>query len=113
MKIAGQGWLLRDGHFSHSPSPQGILMKIAFVGPPERRSFLGFLLAAAGGPVSAMVAFPLVRFATFPPRVKAEETSWSDVGKIEELGPLATPVARTIEVQRVDGRHSSMVQNGI
>jgi menaquinol-cytochrome c reductase iron-sulfur subunit len=88
-------------------------MKIALVSPPERRSFLGFLLAAAGGLVGAAVAFPLVRFATFPLRVKAEETSWSDVGKVEELVPLATPVARKIEVQRVDGWRSSTVQNGI
>jgi menaquinol-cytochrome c reductase iron-sulfur subunit len=73
----------------------------------------GFLLAAAGGLVGAAVAFPLVRFATFPLRVKAEETSWSDVGKVEELVPLATPVARKIEVQRVDGWRSSTVQNGI
>jgi hypothetical protein len=54
-----------------------------------------------------------VRFATFPLRVKGEETSWSEVGKIEELVPLATPVARRIEVQGVDGWRSPMVQNGI
>jgi menaquinol-cytochrome c reductase iron-sulfur subunit len=89
------------------------LPKQVAVPAPERRSFLGFILAAAGGLVSAAVAVPLVRFATFPLRVRAGETSWSDVGKIDELVPLATPVARRIEVQRVDGWRSSMVQNGI
>ncbi len=80
---------------------------------PERRSFLGFLLAAASGLVGAALAIPLVRFATFPLRVPAEETSWSDVGKIDEFLSLAQPVARTIDVKRIDGWRSSVVQNGI
>jgi menaquinol-cytochrome c reductase iron-sulfur subunit len=111
--MARQGWLMGDRYFSHSPSRKGILMKITSAGSLERRSFLGFLLAAAGGLVSAAAAIPLVRFATFPLRVRSEETPWSDVGKMEELVPLATPVARKIEVPGVDGWRSSTVQNGI
>jgi len=80
---------------------------------PERRSFLGFLLAAIGGLVGAVLAVPLVRFATFPLRAPAEETSWSDVGKIDEFAALAEPVARTIDVKRIDGWRSSVAQNGV
>ncbi len=80
---------------------------------PERRSFLGLLLAAVGGLVSAALAIPLVRFATFPLRVPSGATSWSDVGKIDEFLSLAEPVARTIDVQRIDGWRSSVIQNGI
>ena len=80
---------------------------------PERRSFLGLLLAAVGGLVSAALAIPLVRFATFPLRVPSAATSWSDVGKADEFLSLAEPVARTIDVQRIDGWRSSVIQNGI
>jgi len=80
---------------------------------PERRSFLGLLLTAAGGLVGAVLAVPLVRFATFPLRAPAEETSWSDVGKIDEFAALVEPVARTIDVKRIDGWRSSVAQNGV
>jgi menaquinol-cytochrome c reductase iron-sulfur subunit len=80
---------------------------------PDRRSFLGALLVAFGGLVSAALAIPLVRFATFPLRVRQDETSWSDVGKIDEFGSLTGPVVRTINVERTDGWRSSTAQNGV
>ena len=80
---------------------------------PERRSFLGFALAAVGGLVSAALAVPLVRFSTFPLRDSAEESSWSDVGKIGEFHSLTQPVARAIEVTRVEGWRTTVVQNGV
>jgi menaquinol-cytochrome c reductase iron-sulfur subunit len=79
----------------------------------DRRSFLGFLLTAVGGLVSAALAIPLVRFATFPLRGHTEEASWSDVGKIEEFQSLTAPIARTIDVKRIDGWRSTVMQNGI
>ena len=68
---------------------------------PERRSFLRNLFIAVGGLVSAALAIPLVRFATFPLRAKEEETSWSDVGKIDEF-PRSTHLlhARLISKDR-------------
>jgi menaquinol-cytochrome c reductase iron-sulfur subunit len=83
------------------------------VSMPERRSFLGVVLAAAGGVISAALAVPLVRFSTFPLRDSAEEASWSDVGKVDEFRSLAQPVARAIDVERVEGWRSTVVQNGI
>jgi menaquinol-cytochrome c reductase iron-sulfur subunit len=79
----------------------------------ERRSFLRTLLVAVGGLVSATLAFPLVRFATFPLRVRESEASWSDVGKMDEFVTLAQPVVRTIDVKSIDGWRSSMAQNGV
>jgi menaquinol-cytochrome c reductase iron-sulfur subunit len=79
----------------------------------ERRSFLRTLLVGVGGLVSATLAFPLVRFATFPLRVREDEASWSDVGKIDEFVSLAKPVVRTVDVQRTDGWRSSVAQNGV
>ena len=78
-----------------------------------RRSFLRTLLVSVGGLVSATLAFPLVRFATFPLRARGDETSWSDVGKIDEFASLAEPAVRTITVERTDGWRSSAVQNGV
>src|ERR1700733_337332 len=80
---------------------------------PERRSFIRNLFVAVGGLVTATLAIPLARFATFPLRAKEDETSWSDVGKPDEFLSLAEPVARTIDVQRIDGWRSSVIQNGI
>ena len=80
---------------------------------PERRSFLGFLLASIGGLVSAALAVPLVRFAAFPLRTQTEDASWSDVGKVEEFNGLAEPAARAIDVTRIEGWRSSVVQNGV
>jgi menaquinol-cytochrome c reductase iron-sulfur subunit len=80
---------------------------------PERRSFLGFLLAAIGGVVGAAMAVPLVRFATFPLRSRAEQVSWSDVGKADEFQSLSAPVARSIDVQTTEGWRSSVAQNNV
>ena len=80
---------------------------------PERRSFLRNLFVVVGGLVSTALAIPLVRFATFPLRVKEDETSWSDVGKVDEFASIAGPVARTIDVQRTDGWRSSTAQDGV
>lgn len=57
------------------------------VSMPGRRSFLAVVLAAAGGLVTAALAIPLVRFATFPLRDSAEAASWSDVSKIDAICP--------------------------
>lgn len=80
---------------------------------PDRRLFLGFLLTAVGGLVSAVLAIPLVRFAAYPLRGQTEEVSWSDVGKIEEFLSLTAPTARTIDVKRLDGWRSTVMQNGV
>ncbi len=79
----------------------------------ERRSFLHNLFVAVGGLVSATLAIPLVRFATFPLRAKEDETSWSDVGKIDEFASVDAPVARTIDVQRIDGWRSAVAHDGV
>jgi menaquinol-cytochrome c reductase iron-sulfur subunit len=79
----------------------------------ERRSFLRTLFVTVGGLVSATLAIPLVRFVTFPLRVREDETSWSDVGKIDEFVSLAQPVARTIDVQMTDGWRSSTAKDGV
>jgi menaquinol-cytochrome c reductase iron-sulfur subunit len=80
---------------------------------PERRSFLRNVFVALGGLVSATLAIPLVRFATFPLRAKEDETSWSDVGKVDEFASLTAPVARTIDVQKTDGWRSGVSHDGI
>jgi hypothetical protein len=47
----------------------------------ERRSFLRALLVSVGGLVSATLAFPLVRFATFPLRVRERFPAPNDWGR--------------------------------
>lgn len=79
----------------------------------ERRFFLGFLLTAIGGVIGAAMAIPLVRFATSPLRSRSGQMSWSDVGKIEEFQSLNAPVARTIDIQTLEGWRISAVKNSV
>ena len=79
----------------------------------ERRSFLGYMLVAFSGVVSAALAVPLVRFAAFPLRSHAGESTWSDIGKIDDFNALAEPVARSIDIKTIDGWQSSVAQNGV
>jgi menaquinol-cytochrome c reductase iron-sulfur subunit len=79
----------------------------------ERRSFLGLLLAIIGGGIGAVMAIPLVRFATFPLRSRSGQAPWSDVGKIDEFQSLNAPVGRTIDIQTVEGWRSSVMQNNV
>jgi menaquinol-cytochrome c reductase iron-sulfur subunit len=79
----------------------------------ERRSFLGLLLAIIGGGIGAVMAIPLVRFATFPLRSRSGQATWSDVGKIDEFQSLNAPVGRTVDIQTVEGWRSSVMQNNV
>ncbi|HXS13175.1 MAG TPA: Rieske (2Fe-2S) protein [Acidobacteriaceae bacterium] len=79
----------------------------------ERRSFLGLLLAAIGGVAGAVMAVPLVRFATFPLRSRSAQATWSDVGKIDEFQSLNAPAARTIDIQTIEGWRTSVMQNNV
>lgn len=79
----------------------------------ERRSFLGFMLAGVGGVIGAVMAIPLVRFATFPLHSRSGQASWSDVGKIDEFQSLDAPVARTIAMESNEGWRSSVMQNNV
>ena len=80
---------------------------------PERRSFLGLVLAAASGAVGAVLAIPLVRFVTYPLRAASEQSSWSDVGKADEFSSIDKPVAKMIQIKQTDGWRSSVMQNGV
>lgn len=82
-------------------------------GQMERRSFLGLVLAAIGGVIGAVMAIPLVRFATFPLRDRSGKASWSDVGKIDDFRSINEPIARTIDIQTIEGWRSSMMQNSV
>lgn len=79
----------------------------------ERRSFLGLLLAGIGGVIGVVMAIPLVRFVAFPLRGRSGQASWSDVGKVDEFQSLKTPVARTVDIQTIDGWRSSTMQNSV
>jgi menaquinol-cytochrome c reductase iron-sulfur subunit len=79
----------------------------------ERRSFLGLLLGGIGGVIGAVMAVPLVRFVTFPLRSRSEQTSWSEVGKMDEFHSLNAPAARTIDIQTIEGWRSSVMQNNV
>jgi len=79
---------------------------IADLSRPEsekRRSFLGALLALGSFCVGALLAVPLIRFTLFPLIRRTTQLKGSLVGPIRDFSSLNEPVARTIQIEQVDG----------
>ena len=78
------------------------------ISPPDRavgnrRSFLGALLAVGALFVGALLSVPLLRFALFPLLRRTTELKKSPVGPLNDFSLLREPVARTIQIEHVDG----------
>jgi quinol---cytochrome c reductase iron-sulfur subunit, bacillus type len=69
----------------------------------ERRSFLGALLALGSFCVGALLSVPLIRFALFPLLRLTTELEPSPVGPLSNFSSLSEPVARTIQIEQLDG----------
>ena len=81
--------------------------------PLGRRSFVLSLFGLSGAAVSALLAIPLVRFVTYPLRKAATDTSWSEVGPVEEFASLTAPVAKTITLERLDAWQTTSSQTAV
>lgn len=69
----------------------------------DRRSFLGTLLALGGFCIGALLSVPLIRFALFPLLRRTTELKRSLVGPVSDFSSLTEPVARTIQIEELDG----------
>ena len=69
----------------------------------DRRSFLGTLLALGSFCIGALLSVPLIRFALFPLLRRTTELKRSLVGPLTDFSSLSEPVARTIQIEEVDG----------
>ena len=78
-----------------------------------RRSFLLALFGLSGAAVSALLAFPLVRFLTYPLRKSATDTTWSDVGPVQDFASLTAPIAKTITLERRDAWQTTSSQTAV
>src|SRR5271170_7868145 len=83
------------------------------VSGPGRRSFVVALFALSGAAVSALLAFPLVRFVTYPLRKSATATTWSDVGPVQDFASLTAPTAKTITLERRDAWQTTSSQTAV
>jgi len=74
-------------------------------GPPsqERRSFLGALVALGSFCIGALLSVPLVRFTLFPLLRRTTELEPSPLGSLTDFSSLSEPVAKTVQVEQVDG----------
>src|SRR5437868_5000440 len=74
------------------------------IDPPHgRRSFLGWLLGICTATVGVLLSVPLVRFTLYPLLTQTTATKWSDLGGLDDFTSLDAPVARTIEIEQLDG----------
>jgi len=78
-----------------------------------RRSFVLALFALSGAAVAVLLSVPLVRFTIFPLREKETDTTWSDVGPIQELSSITAPVSKTITFEHRDAWETASHQTAV
>ena len=78
-----------------------------------RRSFVLALFGLSGAAVGALLAIPLVRFVTYPMRKSGTETTWSDVGPVQDFASLTAPIAKTITLERRDAWETTSSQAAV
>lgn len=70
---------------------------------PGRRSFIVMLVAAGTVFVGALLAVPLVMFATDPLFRKTSDTGWSAAGPVTDFAAIQDPAEPIIDVESRDG----------
>lgn len=78
-----------------------------------RRSFVLALFALSGAAVGALLAVPLVRFATYPMRKGGTETTWSSLGPVEDFASMTAPTAKTITLEHRDAWQTTSSETAV
>lgn len=81
--------------------------------PRGRRSFFGVLLGVGGSFVTALLSVPLARFALFPLLRRTTELKGSPVGAVSDFSSLTEPVARTVQIEQVDGWRKAITEKTV
>ncbi len=69
----------------------------------SRRSFLGLLLSAGAAGVGALLSVPLFRFLLHPLLTATSSSSWKEVGSVEDLASVTSPVKKLVKIEQRDG----------
>src|SRR6266699_6956208 len=69
----------------------------------RRRSFLGLLLGAGGAGVGALLSVPLFRFILHPLLTATSSSSWKEIGTVEDLASITSPVKKLVKIEQRDG----------
>jgi len=69
----------------------------------SRRSFLGLLLGAGAAGVGALLSVPLFRFLLHPLLTATSSSSWKEVGSVEDLASVTSPVKKLVKIEQRDG----------
>src|SRR5579872_215208 len=69
----------------------------------ERRSFLGTLIGIGTASVGALLFVPLVRYTMHPLLADTTETSWTDIGPIDEFANITAPLKKLVTIEQRDG----------
>lgn len=68
-----------------------------------RRSFLGFLLAAGGASVGALLSVPLLRFVIHPLIRGTIPSRWTEIGSVGDFASVTSPVQKVVKIEQRDG----------
>ena len=80
----------------------------------DRRSFLGALLGLGSLCVGALLAVPLIRFSAFPAAAPHHaDLKRALVGPLADFASLSEPVARTIQIEQVDGWRKAISEKAV
>lgn len=69
----------------------------------QRRRFLVWILGIFTAALGGILSVPLIRFALYPLFSKTTETTWSDLGDLNEFAAISSPVKRVISYEHRDG----------
>ena len=78
-----------------------------------RRSFVLALFGVSGAAVGALLVVPVVRFIAYPLRKSGTDTSWSDLGPVQDLASITEPVAKTISLERRDAWQTTSSETAV
>ena len=70
----------------------------------RRRSFLGLLLGAGAAGVGALLSVPLFRFILHPLLTTTSSSSWKEIGTVEDLASITSPVKKLVKIEQRDDR---------
>jgi len=79
----------------------------------SRRTFLGLMLSAGAAGLGALLAVPLLRFLLHPLVQATTQPSWKEIGNVEDLASVTSPVKKLVKVEQRDGWRKIVSQKAV
>lgn len=103
---------MQHDHDQEKPAPVRELDSNVIV--ISRRSFFGALLGVGGIAMSALLAFPVLRYVLYPLYEKSALKKWSKVGVVDSFPAYGSgPVLKQITFRKLDGWRETVTHESV